>query len=560
MRTGRAKNPASLFSIALILGLGAGLGFGCAASSTSDDECSGTATCSDHGSCDDSSGAVVCTCDPGYAGERCDECAAGFVAAGGGLCEPSSPCDDVTCSGHSTCDDSTGTAVCTCDPGYTGAACDECAADYMDYGDGECRPIDPCTTDPTCADQNRICAADEGVAVCGDCLDGFHEAGGVCVVACAAESNPGQLVPLDLYVMLDRSASMTVDAKWDAVTLALQTFVAAPEAVGIGVGLQYFPLNPTSPIPSGCASDPDCGIYGPCLPMQGGTCVGELAPDTSCDPADYDDAEVGIATLPGVQQTILSSLSAHAAEGAATPSEPAMQGAVSYATTWAQANPSHLVYIVFATDGEPTGCLTNTIAGTAALAQSAAAGNPSVKTFVIGVGAELTSLNQIAAAGGTGQAYLVDTGGNVTQQFIDALNQVRAIGDCLFQIPQPEIGNPDYNLINVSLVDPSDPSNSITVVNVGSEAGCDPVTGGWYYDDPPPRHAGDDPALRRDLRSGQPGPARGRDPRRLRDHRGLGTPPASSRASFLIPVSRWGYSLSRALTSAGSPRILFAGR
>ena len=41
-----------------------------------------------------------------------------------------------------------------------------------------------------------------------------------------------------------------------------------------------------------CNADPDCGLYGPCLQMQGGTCAGSLAPDTSCDPQDYAGAEV----------------------------------------------------------------------------------------------------------------------------------------------------------------------------------------------------------------------------------------------------------------------------
>src|SRR5688500_2603182 len=32
----------------------------------------GTSTCSERGTCDDSSGAAICTCDPGYAGPSCN--------------------------------------------------------------------------------------------------------------------------------------------------------------------------------------------------------------------------------------------------------------------------------------------------------------------------------------------------------------------------------------------------------------------------------------------------------------------------------------------------------
>ncbi len=392
-------------------------------------------------------------------------------------------CDSqIFCAGHGTCDDSSGTEVCTCYTGYTGSACQDCEFGYQDNGAGVCVQVDQCTAE--CGAQNRVCVeVIGGDVVCGDCLDGYYEQDGQCLQACAAESHEGELVPLDLYVMLDRSSSMTENGKWSAVVSALQGFVGAPETAGIGVGLQFFPLDPSATIPTSCTSDADCGLYGPCLPGFN-ACSGSFATDTSCDPADYDDAQVPIQVLPGVQTAIVNSLNAESAQGSATPTEPAMAGAVTYASTWAQAHPDHLTFIVFATDGDPTGCMSNSITGTAAIAQGAADANPSVKTFVIGVGSMLSSLNEIAAAGGTGQAYLVDTGGNVTQQFIDALNEIRSTGACLFQIPQPDVGVVDYDLINVNLVDPADPDNPETVFGVGSEAGCDPTTGGWYYDDP----------------------------------------------------------------------------
>ncbi len=102
---------------------------------------------------------------------------------------------------------------------------------------------------------------------------------------------------------------------------------------------------------------------------------------------------------------------------------------------------------------------------------------------VIGVGSELSSLNEIATAGGTSQAYLVDTGGNVTQTFIDALNEIRAMAACTFQIPMPDQGQPNYDLINVSLSPASDPTASERIYNVPDETSCG-AQGGWYYDDP----------------------------------------------------------------------------
>jgi hypothetical protein len=314
---------------------------------------------------------------------------------------------------------------------------------------------------------------------CGDCLPDFTEVNGTCYETCAAVTNTGVLVPLDLYIMLDRSSSMSESGKWSSVTAAITGFVGSADAAGIGVGLGYFPVPPTNPIPNAC--DPGtpgmCGLYGPCLPGFN-RCSGSFAQDTSCDPLDYNSASVNVAELPGVKDAILASMAAHGPEGAATPTEPSMAGGLTYATAWATANPTHITFLVYATDGEPTGCSTNSVAGAAALAQAAANGTPPVKTFVIGVGS-LASLNQIATAGGTGSAYLVDTGGNVTQAFIDALNDIRANRGCRYQLPAPEGGTLDPALVNVQIGSPPEP-----VFNVADAAACDPTAGGWYYDDP----------------------------------------------------------------------------
>ncbi|MBW2456526.1 MAG: VWA domain-containing protein [Deltaproteobacteria bacterium] len=303
--------------------------------------------------------------------------------------------------------------------------------------------------------------------------------------ACAADTYPGELVPLDLYVMLDKSASMQDSGKWSSVTTALTQFAQSPDSDKIGVGLQFFPLPPSYAIPGPCNGDPYdpvCGLYGPCVPIFN-VCGGSMSND-SCDPIDYDEPDMPITELPPAEPTFTAKINGASPDGDSTPSQPAMEGAVVYATSWAQANPSHLTFIVFATDGDPTNCTYNSIQGTADAAQQAAGGNPPVKTFVIGVGSELGALNQVAQAGGTNQAYLVDTNQNVTQQFIDALNEIRAMGLCKFQIPVPQEGTPDYDKVNVSLVDPNDPDNYVVVGQVDNASSCHPQDGGWYYDDP----------------------------------------------------------------------------
>jgi hypothetical protein len=69
-------------------------------------------------------------------------------------------CTSTTCSGHGTCSDTTGTAVCTCDTGYAPPNCAKCASGYLLYAaNSTCIPS-PCVPDP--------CGAIGGTA--GTCL------------------------------------------------------------------------------------------------------------------------------------------------------------------------------------------------------------------------------------------------------------------------------------------------------------------------------------------------------------------------------------------------------
>jgi hypothetical protein len=294
---------------------------------------------------------------------------------------------------------------------------------------------------------------------------------------CAAETFPGVEVPLDIHIMLDKSASMQDSNKWTNVITALNTFVSDAHSDGIGVGVAFFPTDASVPPPSGCDPAMDmCGEYGPCVPILN-ICSGGFGGD-SCVPADYAVPVLAIEELPGAAGALQSTFGSTSPDGDTTPTGKALAGARIYATDWAAAHPTHLTYILFATDGEPTGCGGDAQAEAAA----AAAATPPVKTFVIGVGSQLTFLNAVAAAGGTGQAYLVDSSAGTTQEFLDALAEIRNTGACKFQIPPPTMGTPDYGLVNVTIADPNDPDNTITVPKVSGPGACTSA-GGWYYDD-----------------------------------------------------------------------------
>jgi hypothetical protein len=305
--------------------------------------------------------------------------------------------------------------------------------------------------------------------------------------ACAKSMTKADQIPLDIYMMLDQSGSMDGGVagggtKWTSVTSALKTFVQQPNLDGVSVGLQYFG------VPAGgatcsltCNSNTDCGSCGPCIL---GLCAGfGGGGGDSCNAADYATANVEIGALPGAAGPISNSIDNHG-PSTDTPTSAALQGAVDHARAWALAHPGDAVVAVLATDGDPTECDTN-LGNINAIAANAFNGTPSIMTFVIGVGSSLTNLNGIAAAGGTQQAFLVDTNGNANQEFLAAMNAIRkaALG-CVYAIPSPVDGSaPDYTKVNVEYT-PGGGGQTRTIPKVMDKASCPASGDGWYYDNP----------------------------------------------------------------------------
>lgn len=185
----------------------------------------------------------------------------------------------------------------------------------------------------------------------------------------------------------------------------------------------------------------------------------------------------------------MNSMSMHG-PSTSTPTSAALQGAVDHGAAWAANNPGHVVVAVLATDGKPNECdkKTSDMAATAAAGLS---GSPSVKTFAIGIFAPSdipagpAVLNAVASAGGTNQAFVIDTSDpstDVEAQFLAALNTIRgsALG-CQYSIPVPTSGTRDYAKVNIQYT-PGGSDNSETLLQYANKASC-PATGdGWYYD------------------------------------------------------------------------------
>jgi hypothetical protein len=296
---------------------------------------------------------------------------------------------------------------------------------------------------------------------------------------CVATVVSGQLTPLDMYMMVDKSTSMLGQGSmpcssgsgqtcWTDVKTAIKSFVASPSTAGIGVGIQYFPVLPTQ-YTNACTSDTQCGSYGPCV---NSFC-------RSCTVTHYSTPAVGIAPLPAIAGAISTSIDSITPFGG-TPTGPALQGSVNYTSAWAQSHPGHKTVIVLATDGVPTDCTPIDINSIASIASAALNGPHKILTFVIGVGNALTTLNAIANAGGTTQAYLVDTGGNVQQQFLQAMQDIqkKTLG-CEYQMPKTDAGIVDPNQVEIEITPSSGPKKTINKLTGAAQCGSGD---GFYYD------------------------------------------------------------------------------
>jgi cysteine-rich repeat protein len=157
--------------------------------------CVGDLLCSEfnpcnRGTCDDSDGNITCICDENWAGEYCQLCAPGAHNEFG-ECELDTLCFSGTCSNAGTCDDSGLELVCVCDEGYTGARCESCAGAYHRdvlgacVADESCTAGDPCGTNGTCTDFEGVldcaCLPGWGGATCDVCAAGYHDDAGSCI-------------------------------------------------------------------------------------------------------------------------------------------------------------------------------------------------------------------------------------------------------------------------------------------------------------------------------------------------------------------------------------------
>jgi hypothetical protein len=207
---------------------------------------------------------------------------------------------------------------------------------------------------------------------------------------------------------------------------------------------------------------------------------------TLCEVADYAAPAVPISSAANRGFNIVTSLARQVPDpNGLTPTGPALAGALQQAKAWALQNPGHQVLAVLVTDGFPTVCEPQTLDGLAGLARAALADSPSVKTFVVGVFSQgdlgddgRDRLNTVALAGGTTEALVVNTQGNVAATFLENLNRIRDTAlSCEFQLDDSE--NLDFDRVNLIVTDAA--GTSQPQYNVQNAGGCSGGAEGWYY-------------------------------------------------------------------------------
>jgi hypothetical protein len=368
---------------------------------------------------------------------------------------------------------------------------------------------------------------------------------------CAEEAHRAEIVPLDLMILVDSSASMGdaagAGSKWEAAQSALSAFVRDPRSSGLGVGLQFYPggqeracltdvdcgmmtrsgnfyckprqvcigaggpigapscggpNSPSCPAGTTCTSigrcttsGADCVNIGQACPAAGGMCLGgerscrDTFPFSSCDEPGYAVPAVAVASLPANEVHIVRAVLNKNPAGS-TPIGPAVRGVLTQLRAHLAANPGRKAALVLVGDGLNGSCAMSDIPSLAANLNAALMGTPSIPTYVIGVFAP----NEVATS--QPQTDRLAMAGGTTRSFLltSTPDLTQRLQEALDQIRGAAIA------CTFSIPPPRMGAIDFTRVNVRHTGGAGPVdlpyvesadrcdpTRGGWYYDVPPR-------------------------------------------------------------------------
>ena len=285
---------------------------------------------------------------------------------------------------------------------------------------------------------------------------------------CVGESLSAEALPIDLYVVVDRSSNMSLDiagnppdatgdSRWDGVRAGLEEFVTNGEVGGVRIGLHFFGQDPLG------------------------------REEVNCDPTSYSNPTVPIGVLSEVAPEILAALDQAGTQlGGPTPTLPALQGALDYVEP-IQASNYSLGEVLLVTGGLPDQCGgSDSPEHLAAVARAFV--EQGVRTCVVGLGPGLEDLHRVAEAGGTVAAYLIEAE-DIAAQLRDALLRMVApefIMSCDIAVPLPADPTQEMDPDQAEFVIYPYHAEPVEIPRVSDPEACDDApNGGWYYEPEP---------------------------------------------------------------------------
>lgn len=260
--------------------------------------------------------------------------------------------------------------------------------------------------------------------------------------ACATETAGGQLSPLAMDVLLDRSSSMGQNNKWTDAKQGLSDFVDDPATAGIKIAFGFFPN-----------------------------------PNADCDGTGYTTPLVPMGLLPGNGASIKNAMNTAQLTHLGTPIQGALNGLRLFTANYSQQHPAETTIGVLITDGQPNGCSSDSSVLTGIVAQ-AFGSTPPNRMYMVGMdGADFTLLDRLAVAGGTQKAFNISQGG--AQAFVQALKSIAGSAlPCDLAVPTSQTGTVDPKKINVDYTNGSGATQELGQVTDAAQC----VPNAWYYD------------------------------------------------------------------------------
>ncbi|MGK3964412.1 vWA domain-containing protein [Sorangium sp. So ce118] len=287
--------------------------------------------------------------------------------------------------------------------------------------------------------------------------------------ACATKTSEAGFQQVYLAFAFDVSGSMGANdvewrskaLKWDPVVAATKQFFLDPASEGFKASLTFFPgaggrrqmcLRDTYTTPDVPMTVLPSPVFGEAI--------------DAVTPADDDSWRIG------------------------TPTAYVMQGTVDFIVAERQRNPGKYA-IVLVTDGYPEQCGGGADSIDVVAESVTEARASDISTFVIGVDSpqvegappSLANLHQLAEAGGTGEAFMLDTGNAAATSaaFTAAIEEIRgAAVSCTIPIPPAPDGRTfDKQKVNVTYTS----TTTSAPTTLGYDQSC-ATESAWRYDDP----------------------------------------------------------------------------